>query len=103
VGSEGLYVYYGAYPTFKYYAPEYDLENGNVFIGKASRSKPGRYQVELDSITGLGNVWFLFAHNCHWCKVDEQEYFLRYLDKKGTRLGEVIHPGGSAYYYRFEP
>jgi hypothetical protein len=58
VGSEGLYICYGAYPTFKYYALNTIWRMVMCSLGK-QRASHGRYQVELDSITEKGMCGFI--------------------------------------------
>jgi len=98
--GELIYIYYSADPAFRYYAPFYGLENSNQRVGISSRKKPRRYQEDLDELAKNQRVWFLFAHNCIWCKVNEENYYLDYLDRIGVRLDEAVFPGSSVYLYQ---
>ncbi len=97
--ADFIYVYYGASSAFRYYAPQYGLGNEDYTAGVSSRDEPGQYNQDLDKLNSRGRVWFLFSHNCFWCPVNEEAYFLAQLDKRGTKIDEFVAPGASAYLY----
>jgi hypothetical protein len=101
--TDSVYVYYGASSAFRYYAPQYNLENSDYSVGISSRQEPARYIQELDRLSGRGRVRFLFSHNCYWCPVNEETYFLSHLDDIGARVDEFRAPGASAYVYNLAP
>ena len=96
--TDNVYVYYSALPAFKYYAPQYGLER-NYTMGVKARQEPTNYLVDIESIDKGVRTWFLFSHNCSWCKVNEKHYFLRYLDRIGVREDAIQAPGASAFLY----
>ncbi len=98
--GELIYIYYGAIPAFRYYAPFYGLENSSQRIGVASRKKPKLYREDLDSLAQNQRVWFVFAQNCNWCKVNEENYYLENLEQIGVRLDKKVYSGSSVYLYQ---
>jgi hypothetical protein len=97
--QDSIYVYYGAQPAFRYYAPHFDLEEEDYTIGVSSRQNPDRYKQDLDLLGGQGRVWFVFSHVYNWDAIDEEAFFLEHLDKLGTRLEMFKAPGASVYLY----
>jgi hypothetical protein len=101
--ADSVYIYYGASSAFSYYAPQYNLENSDYIVGISSRQEPARYIQDLDRLSGRGRVWFLFSHNCYWCSVNEEAYFLSHLDRIGIRIDESKASGASIYLYDLAP
>jgi hypothetical protein len=102
--SEGdfLYVYYGAAPAFRYYAPFYGIGRSAFRIGVAGRKQPARYIRDIERVRRHKRVWFLFSHTCGWCAVDEERFYLEHLDEVGRRVDEFHAQGASVYLYAFE-
>jgi hypothetical protein len=98
---DSIYVYYGAEPALRYYAPLYGLSRSNYIVGVVSRSKPNLYKQDIDKLRGNKRVWIVFSHNCYFfpCKVNEEEFILQYLDMIGAKLLEIKQPGSSLYLY----
>ena len=97
-----IYVYYGASSAFTYYAPIYGFGQQDYYIGTESRQKPAKYIRELDKLKSKGRVWIVFSHNCSWCDVDEEKFFLEHLDEIGSRMDEFRSFLASAYLYSFD-
>jgi hypothetical protein len=97
--TESIYVYYGARPAFEYYAPLYGFENSDYIIGISSRAQPEKYIQDIDTLNRQGRIWFVFSHNCSWCKVNEEVYFLEHLDELGTKIDKFESLGASVYLY----
>ncbi|MEJ2266230.1 MAG: glycosyltransferase family 39 protein [Anaerolineales bacterium] len=97
-----VYVYYGAMPAFKYYAPQYSFSEADYVIGVTSRNRPAKYFKDVKSLEGQGRVWFIFSHNCSWCIVNEEAYYLDNLNKMGAKLDEYMANGASAYLFYLE-
>jgi uncharacterized membrane protein len=98
-GGDVIYLYYSAEPAFEYYAPKFGLENARTTLGIVSREKPDRYIQDIDQFLGVQRVWFLFSHNCVWCKVNEEKYFLKQLKLRGKRLRSFRTHGASVYLF----
>lgn len=99
VAKEPIYVYYGAWAAFQFYAPSYGFEPGDYNIGVSSRQKPEKYIQDIAKLDGQGHVWYIFSHNCSWCIVDEKKYFLKHLDKLGVKMDEFESSDSSVYLY----
>jgi hypothetical protein len=97
-----LYVYYGAVPAFKYYAPFYGIDRSAFRIGVAGRKEPARYIRDIARARRHKRVWFLFSHTCGWCAVDEERFYLQHLDQMGRRVDEFHAEGAAVYLYSFE-
>jgi hypothetical protein len=103
LSTDAIYVYYSAGSGFKYYAPQYGLGTSDYIVGISSPEEPAKYIQDLDKLGSRGRVWFLFSHNCYWCLVNEEAYFLSHLDKMGARVDEFRAPGASVYAYNLAP
>ena len=99
LGNDLIYVYYGAMPAFNYYAPQYGFRQDEYVEGTTSRKRPTKYFKDLKNLAGRGRVWFIFSHNCSWCAVNEEVYYLENLNKMGTELDEYSSEGASAYLF----
>ena len=97
--TDTVYVFYGAEPAFRYYAPFYGLTDNPTHWGKKWRDEPTQYRRELDALRGAGRVWIVFSHFCTWCALDEEHYFLDYIDTLGTQLDQRRAPGAALYLY----
>lgn len=100
--TDNIYVYYAAQPAFKYYASKYGFRK-NYIKGIKARYEPQNYIKDIDSLDKDRRVWFIFSHNCSWCKVNEKEFFLLYLDRIGSRKENIQAPGASGFLYDFGP
>ena len=97
--SDAIYVYYSAVPAIHFYAPQFGI-NSNDYIGSlSSRRAPEKYAEDLTRLAGRERVWFVFAHPCRWCPVDEEALFLQNLDGIGVRIDEFKAPGAAVYLY----
>jgi hypothetical protein len=100
VNGDLIYIYYAAKPAFAYYASLYGFGENDYFIGIRGREDPGKYIQDIDKVRGYNRVWFLFSHNCTWCLVNEELFYLNHLDKTGKRLDEFKSTGASVYLYK---
>jgi hypothetical protein len=96
--GDRLYVYYGARPSFEYYASRYAFSAADVSFGTSSRDDWQRYFDELDALRGQ-RVWIVFTHVYNWGPVDEEQLFLYRLDHHGSRLREIRGRRASAYLF----
>jgi hypothetical protein len=99
LATDSIYVYYGAAPSFEYYAPFYDLQGSRTLVGAAHREEPDQYLAEISAFQGSPRVWFFFSHNCWGCMVDEEAYFVEHLDAMGSRIDEFRSTGAAVYLY----
>lgn len=93
-----IYVYCGAQPAFKYYSKRYGLNN-NYIVGISSRDNWRNYINDLNKLRGNKKVWILFSHVCDWKGVNEEKFFLYYLDSIGKRLDSFKSAGAAVYLY----
>jgi hypothetical protein len=96
-----VYLYYAAEPSFKFYWPH---NGGSYITGVRSRDNWHKYIDDLDQLRGKHRVWVFFSHVFTPVKkagerVSEQDFFLQYLDRIGTRIDAFTTEGGSAYLY----
>jgi len=103
LGSDFIYVYYGAKPAFEFYAPQYGLGQNNLVLGVSARNAPEKYLQDVDALKGNQRVWFLFLHDCNWCAVDEESFFLDHLNAIGSKEDERVVDGASLYLYDLAP
>jgi hypothetical protein len=97
--SEGdtLYVYLGAQPAFRYYAPRFSLTQMNLVLGASGDWE--NYEKDLDQLRAYKRVWLLFSHMNTSTGIDEEKYFLYLLNKRGTKLDYFKSVGASVYLY----
>jgi len=96
-----VYLYYAAEPSFKYY---WSRNSGSYITGVRSRDNWHKYIDDLNQLRGKRRVWVFFSHVFAPVKkagerVSEQDFFLQYLDRIGTRIDAFTTEGGSAYLY----
>jgi len=94
-----LYVYYSAYPAFKYYSDKYGFQKGDYIVGVKSRGNWKQYIEDLDRLHGKSRVWIIFSHVYNWGDVDEEKFFLYHLDSIGTRLDYFSAHDAAVYLY----
>jgi hypothetical protein len=94
-----LYLYYGSSIAFKYYANHFGFTNNEYIVGTKSRQAWGNYTKELDKLDGNKRVWLLFSHVIKFRGVDEEKFFLYYLDSIGKRINHFKSDGAAVYLY----
>ena len=60
--GDGLYLYYGSWRAFKYYASRYGLEDVELQRSVYSRNNWQNYVNDLKSLRGRARMWILFSH-----------------------------------------
>ena len=100
--GDTIYVYYSAYPAFKYYAPMYALDDPGVILGSSSRADPEGYLQDVAALAGKGRVWLLFSHVYSGSAGNEKTFMLEHLDRIGTKEEQLLLPGASLYRYRLD-
>ena len=99
--GDQIFVYYGAVPEFRFYAPAFNIANDAYISGSRHRTDPPAYRAELDQSLKSGRVWFVFSHGC-CARFNEHAYFSEYFAARGALLDEVSAPGATAYLYRID-
>ena len=94
-----LFLYYGAVPAYKFYSKIFRVNNNHYIEGVGSRDFWRNYINDLDKLRGNKRVWVLFSHVCTWEGVDEEKYFLSYLNSIGTKMDAFKSVGASVYLY----
>jgi len=103
-----VYVFHGAETGFKYYAPLYNLDNGQVIIGFDTWNKKLALQSFLDDVDvlkGNSRVWFIFSDivDCGGCTGNMQAFYVKYLDQFGTQLDKFNAQDANGYLYDLRP
>ncbi len=94
-----IHIYYGARLAFKFYAPRYGLTRADYSVSVKAPEEPGRYLATIDAMEGRGRVWFVFSHNCSWCLVDEEKFFIGHLNDVGHMIDHFSSEGAAVYLY----
>jgi len=94
-----IYVYYGAYDQWRYYAKRYHFSERDYREGVRARNDLAAYKDDLERLRGKRRVWVVFSHVYRGSGIDEEQFFLSCLDICGTRLDEFRGAGSSAYLY----
>ena len=76
--GDAVYVYYGALPTFEYYA-----DTTGITRGGCHRNDWPAYLHELSALRGRRRVWLVVAHEFEGNGVREDSLLVRYLDATG--------------------
>lgn len=76
--GDGVYVYYGAVPTFEFYA-----DTAGIVRGGCHRDDWPAYLKELDAFRGRPRVWLVVAHAFDRNGVQEDSLLVRYLNATG--------------------
>jgi hypothetical protein len=77
--GDAVYVYYGALPTFEYYA-----DTTGITRGGCHRSDWPAYVRELSALRGRRRVWLVVAHEFEGNGVREDSLLVRYLNATGS-------------------
>lgn len=100
--GDRLYLYHSSWTAFLYYAKRFGLEDVPYQLGVTSKNNWDRYIQELRGLRGNDRVWILFSHVHKKSGIDEEKFFLFYLDKMGTRVDSFKRKGASLYLYNLE-
>src|SRR5258706_437085 len=105
--NDFTYAYYASEAPLYYYMHQYGINREDFFLGTISREDWPKYIQEIDKvIMGKRRVWFIFSHvivsrDTVWGPMNEEEYILNHLDKKGKRIENFRTTGASIYLYEF--
>ncbi len=97
--ADHLYIYYKARHSWEYYGEPLGIELESIKIGVSSRDAWWRYVDDLQSMRGKDRVWIYFTHISDWHSVDEEEFFIQYLNRIGTQLEHHSFDGTELYLY----
>ena len=104
-----LYVFHRTETVFKYYAPFYGLDKGNIQIGlydPRKRVALENYTSEVYGLVGNQRVWFIFSEvaDCNDCAPeDTQTFYLDYINLVGVLVDSFDGTGANAYLYDLSP
>lgn len=96
---DSIYVYYGAVPAFRYYAPTFPHLATLSREGHCARHQWRRYIEEIVPLNREMRIWVVFSH---LVEPSETDFILKTLDRLGRRLDVVESVGAAAYLYSFE-
>jgi hypothetical protein len=102
LSADLIYVYYGAVPAFEFYSSLYGFDRHDYIVGTFERNDPAKYLQSIDNLRGNQRVWFVFAHNCSWCIVNEGSFILTHLNEIGLKKDEFMSTDASVYLYNLE-
>ena len=94
-----IYIYYSAYPAFKFYKDTYGLSDNAYVIGVSARHDWKCYIRDLDKLRGKERVWFIFSHVYKNGGIDEKILFLYHLNHIGKQIVSFESQGASVYLY----
>lgn len=97
-----IYVYYASEMPFLYYVQKYQIPSKYI-KGMYAREAPSKYLFDLYKIRGNKRVWFLFSHVFAAVPVDEERFFLNYLDQIGRKLTSYKNYNAAIYLYDLTP
>jgi 4-amino-4-deoxy-L-arabinose transferase-like glycosyltransferase len=97
-GADLVYVYSGAAPAFRFYAPMFGF-GGGYRVGVPASLGKEQYLEDADRFLGAPRVWFVFSHYGWSWKVSDRTLMLRRLDAVGLRMDAFESVGASAYLY----
>jgi len=95
-----LYVYVGAAPAFRYYAPRFYLNNVNLIYGSSDKLED--YENDVSQLRGHRRVWLLFSHIEAKTGLNKEDLVVYFANKGATRLDCFQSEGAAAYLYDFE-
>ena len=107
-----VYVYTGAQRAFEYYADRIGFAEGEYIEG-VSGGGPGllardlnKFAAEMDQLRGNSRVWLIFSHVGTVMPaagfgegINEEQFYIYYLDNLGTKVDSFRSQEASAYLY----
>jgi dolichyl-phosphate-mannose-protein mannosyltransferase len=99
-----VYVFSGSVTPFKYYAPAYRLDTGNVIVAENS-SGVKRFIRDVNDLRGKKRIWFIFSHviGCGDCEGDKLQFYVNTLNTYGLQRDEFHAPGAAVFLYDLNP
>lgn len=99
LSTDLIYVYHGAAPAFRFYAPLYGFGRGDYSVGVPAEQGRAEYLGDADRFSGAQRVWFVFSHIGRSWTVNDRMLMLDHLDGLGRRIDDFASPGASAELY----
>lgn len=93
-----LYLYYPAWPPFRYYSRRYNFKLDDCVEGVSSE-KWEDFEKDLKNLVGKRRVWVIFSHICTSRYVFTEKFGVYLLNKWGKRLDSYAYANSSAYLY----
>jgi hypothetical protein len=101
--QDELYIYYTAAPALKYYWKHYNLGTMTTFYGHSPRTNWDDYLQDMQMLRGHSRVWLIFSHvSRDKANMDEEIFFLFFLNKIGLRQDAIHVKGADGYLYDFK-
>ena len=97
-----IYIYYGAMPSFRYYAPFYGFAEDQFMAGKTTYWRfLAPTLADIDNLMGNPRVWLMFSHVFEQGDFNELDAILSHIDeqKMGKCRLESREPGTSVLLY----
>ena len=94
-----IYVYYAAEAPFRFYAPQFGLDNVPYIVGISSRNNVLKYVDDLSQLKGNTRVWVVISHVYKYGMIGEDRFIAGYMDRIGKRLDYYPQVGASLYLY----
>jgi hypothetical protein len=71
-------------------------------VGVRSKGNWHKYAKDIDCLRGRERVWIIFSHNSRQSGIDEEKFFLYYLNTLGTEIQSFRTAGAAAYLYNLK-
>jgi hypothetical protein len=81
--GDGVYVFHGADPAFRFYSADYGFRDPDYVLGRCHHGVNLGYRLELDAFRGRPRVWVVLTHAIPY--FHERDDILSYLDTIGVR------------------
>lgn len=94
-----LYLYYASELPFKYYIYNLNIKNIKYKVGTGRTTDTNQYINDLDGMKNNPRVWFLFSHVANINSVNEEYFFVNYLNRIGRKSDSSFAEGASIYLY----
>ena len=101
--GDRLYIYYGALPAFRYYAPRTGTESLPRVEGICAPLDPPAYARDLDRLRPSAGLWVVFSHVNYSHGQGEDHYFLAHLSRIGRETASIEEQGARAYRFTLTP
>ena len=96
--GDAVYLYHGAEPAYRYYAPRLGLRAERLLLAQGTPGSCADAPL-LPLASGARRIWVVFGHRFSTAPPDEERVVLSHLDPLGTPLGAIRRHGASAHLY----
>jgi hypothetical protein len=101
--GDQLYVYYGALPAFRYYAPTTGTDTLPRVEGICAPLDPPAYTRQFDTVRPNPGLWVVFSHVNRSHGWAEDDYILAHLNRIGHQTASIEEEGASAHRFTLSP